>query len=238
MRKLLALVTLFAYLAMTPMAFAEETSIYVGHMCPLKSMFLNNPVLLEEHLAASYKESNCGEKNSATSYLEKGDCTAEGKVITEISEVIGSDTEVVGDGTEENPDNKIITVYKGTCCLSEEKDESGNMIGCTDVRSLYTKSYEDCTKYLLSCEKRQWIIGVSGAGILKVYVKQLYRWGAVTVGFIAVVTIIVSGIQISISGVSGDITSAKNRILQAIAGLVLLFLSGIILYTINPTFFS
>jgi bacteriorhodopsin len=82
------------------------------------------------------------------------------------------------------------------------------------------------------------VIGTSGAGIIKVYVKQIYRWAAMTVGTVAVVTMVISGIQISMSGVSGDISSAKTKMMSALAGLVLLFLSGLILYTINPTFFS
>ena len=74
--------------------------------------------------------------------------------------------------------------------------------------------------------------------IVKIMVKQIYTWGAFTVGSMAVMTIILNGVRISMSGVSGDITEAKNKILQAIAGIVLLFMSGIILYTINPDFFT
>jgi type IV secretory pathway VirB2 component (pilin) len=56
---------------------------------------------------------------------------------------------------------------------------------------------------------------------------------------IAVLIIVISGIQISAAG--GDqttVTNAKNRIVQSLGGLVILFLSAIILYTINPTFFT
>lgn len=185
----------------------------------------NKGVEFEKALGESYKDKKCGEPNSLTGYLEKGDCTANGEIVTEITEVIG--------GEVESGDNRIIDVYKGSCCLYAV---SGGE--CKDTRYIYTEEYGTCIDNATNCEKRQWIISTSGTGIIKVYVKQLYRWAAATVGFIAVVTIVVSGIQISISGVSGDITSAKNRILQSIAGIVLLFLSGIILYTINPDFFS
>jgi hypothetical protein len=257
MRKFIALASLLTYLATTiaifsPMAFAVEYTNSLEDqtgdlkMCSFGTKisfqseaqyieFLqydkNSSIEFEEELGASYgNEGNeCGKPNSVTKFLEKGDCTAEGKVITEISEVIGTDT-ATADG-----ENEIKTVYKGACCMVAVGDE------CKETRNIYTTGetgYNDCDAAAVGCNKRQWIIGTSGTGILKVYVKQLYRWGAVTVGFIAVVSIVVSGIQISISGVSGDITSAKNRIMQAIMGLVLLFLSGIILYTINPGFFS
>ena len=68
--------------------------------------------------------------------------------------------------------------------------------------------------------------------------EQIFTWGALTVGSIAVMTIVLNGVRIQMSGVSGDITEAKNKIFQAIAGIVLLFLSGLILYTINPGFFT
>lgn len=48
--------------------------------------------------------------------------------------------------------------------------------------------------------KIQWLISSTGAGILKTYVKQIYVFGAGIVGFIAVATIVGSGIQISVSG--------------------------------------
>ena len=58
-------------------------------------------------------------------------------------------------------------------------------------------------------------------------------------GIIAVLVIVVSGIQISIDQGSGEgVTAAKNRITQSLAGLVILFLSALILYSINPTFFT
>ena len=47
-----------------------------------------------------------------------------------------------------------------------------------------------------------------------------------------------SGIEISMAAEdSAKVDAAKARIMQSIAGLVLLFLSGLVLYTINPSFF-
>lgn len=179
-------------------------------------------------------EAKCGEPNSFTGYLEKGDCTEEGKVVTEITEIIAPNTDI-------DEDNEIITVYAGLCCLAYSEEDNGGIL-CKDVRTIYTQTYDECAgsngNGSASCEKRQWVIGKTGIGILKLMVKQIYTFGAIMVGSIAVATIIFQSIKISASGVSGDITESKNKILQAITGIVLLFLSGLILYTINPEFFG
>ncbi len=210
-------------------------------------------------LGDSYDDSGatCGETNSISGFLEKGDCTAAGKVITEITEVIAPDVLLDEDG-DGDADNEVITVYAGLCCMGYEIDDDGNFEHCDDVRTVYTETYEGCDsgtegngyymdkgpygnegkEGLYSCEKRQWVIGDSGIGIVKLMVKQIFTFGVLAVGSIAVSTIVFQGIKISVSGVSGDITESKNKILQAIGGIVLLFLSGLILYAINPTFFG
>jgi|GEM_PF-2124156 len=173
----------------------------------------------------------CGEEvNPATGYLEQGDCAADGLIVTEIAEAFAGNTSI-GD------EAKVTTVYKGVCCMILE-DQGDGTYECKDQRTIYFTSSDNCNGGSMECSRRQWIIGDSGASIIKVYVKQIYIWAAGTIGFIAVVTIVLNGIRISVSGVSGDITQAKERIIQAISGLVLLFMSGLILYTINPTFFS
>lgn len=180
-----------------------------------------------EQLNAHFDKENCGVKaNSFTGFYEKGDCSADGRVITEIYEIIAPDTSI-----DEN--NQIISLYAGNCCLASSNEDT-----CEDEVTIYTDTYDNCDKYAEGCERRQWIIGDSGAGIIQVVVKQVYTWGALAVGGIAVMTMILQGVKISMSGVSGDISESKNKILQAIAGIVLLFLSSLILYTINPQFFG
>ncbi len=101
------------------------------------------------------------------------------------------------------------------------------------------RPYEDGCPEGAQCSIVQIIIGQSGTGLLKTYVAIIYRWAAGIVGIIAVLVIVVSGIQISIDQGSGEgVTAAKNRITQSLAGLVILFLSALILYSINPTFFT
>lgn len=88
------------------------------------------------------------------------------------------------------------------------------------------------------CQRVQIIKADSGVNLLNQYVGMIYFWAAGTIGIIAVLTMVISGLQImSAGGDSGKIDPAKSRIMQALVGLVILFLSGLILYTINPTFF-
>lgn len=93
-------------------------------------------------------------------------------------------------------------------------------------------------KVSYSCQQVEVLFSRGGTSLIEGYIGSIYRWSAGIVGIIAVLIIIGSGIQISASG--GDsqaIESAKGRIIKSIGGIVILFLSGLILYTINPTFF-
>ncbi|MEK7524031.1 MAG: pilin [Patescibacteria group bacterium] len=89
------------------------------------------------------------------------------------------------------------------------------------------------------CSALNRISDYSGAGLVAQYISVLYKWAASVVGIIAVLVITFSGIQIATAGGdSAKLDSAKNRIAQSLAGLAILFLSGLILYTINPGFFT
>lgn len=88
---------------------------------------------------------------------------------------------------------------------------------------------------VVSCENVYFVCGASGAEVLKNYIRVIYLWGASLGSLIAVLIIVASGIQIS---AGNDVDAAKNRIMQSLGGLAILFLSALILYTINPTFFT
>lgn len=76
-------------------------------------------------------------------------------------------------------------------------------------------------------------------GLIQVYVGLIYRWAAGIVGVIAVLIIIVSGIQISTAnGEPSVVEEARKRILQSLGGIAILFLASALLYVINPTFFK
>ncbi len=182
-------------------------------------------------------QGKCGELNDG--FFEKRDCTREGFLITEITEPLGAPVNV------EDSESKIINVYAGVCCLlpvispEGKKGADGKTEAiCEEERTIYTATFESCVENAVFCDQRQWIISRTGAGILKVFVKQFYMIMATMVGSTAVVTLVINGVRISVSGVTGDISEAKQKIFQAIGGIVILFLSGMILYTINPGFFS
>lgn len=90
-----------------------------------------------------------------------------------------------------------------------------------------------------TCEEIMVILHQGGTSLITGYVSTLYIWGASIAGLIAVVVVIISGIQLSASG--GDsqaVESSKNRIIKSLTAIAVLFLSALILYTINPTFFT
>lgn len=101
-----------------------------------------------------------------------------------------------------------------------------------------TDEYKKEYKTTASCKAVQVYLSKGGTTLLLNYISTIYKWAASIVGIIAVTVIIISGIQISLAG--GDtqaVENAKARIVKSLSGIVVLFLSGLILYTINPTFF-
>ncbi|MEK7528568.1 MAG: pilin [Patescibacteria group bacterium] len=103
----------------------------------------------------------------------------------------------------------------------------------------YNGSFTGDGRPTWTCTTGEMITGASGTGLLSNFIAALYRWAASIVGIAAVLIIVVSGIQISMGGdgSSGVVDEAKKRILQSLIGIAILFLSGLILYIINPTFF-
>ena len=110
--------------------------------------------------------------------------------------------------------------------------------------TLNTESKQKCKDpdiqgTLYHCIEYQLILSNSGTIVIYTYINTIYRWAATIVGLISVMVIIFSGIQIATSGGETEVLSnAKSRIIKSLSGLAVLFLSGLILYTINPTFFT
>ncbi len=95
------------------------------------------------------------------------------------------------------------------------------------------------TGILYHCTEVQLLLSQSGTIVIYMYINTIYRWAATIVGLISVMVMIFSGIQIATSGGETEVlTNAKSRIIKSLSGLAVLFLSGLILYTINPTFFT
>jgi hypothetical protein len=154
----------------------------------------------------------------------KGENGTDSYTLSELNEPISDFDEVLTDanGVEVS---RVFTKYK---CEGDSK-------------WAYVKYTSDgsCPTDAEYCTYVQLIYSQSGTGLLKTYIAILYRWAAGIVGIISVLVIVISGIQISADQGSGEaVGSAKNRIMQSLAGLVILFLSALILYTINPTFFN
>jgi len=92
---------------------------------------------------------------------------------------------------------------------------------------------------LLSGEDNAMLSGDTGMDLVTKYIKMIYTYGASILGIICVLIIVISGIQISMGGAQADlVSSAKTRIFQALLSLAILFLSAVILKTINPGFFT
>jgi len=71
------------------------------------------------------------------------------------------------------------------------------------------------------------------------YISVVYKYAVVIAGILAVLVIIVSGLQWTASAGSSEIVgSAKTRILNAVFGLIIAVGSYTILYVINPTLVS
>lgn len=120
----------------------------------------------------------------------------------------------------------LFTVDKDGKCEATPACTNEKPKNATDANSVF------CTNVLVLFSK-------GGTSLIEGYISIIYTWAASIVGLIAVTVIIISGIQIAISG--GDSTAldaGKNRIIKSLSGLAVLFLSGLILYTINPNFFT
>lgn len=67
------------------------------------------------------------------------------------------------------------------------------------------------------------------------YINYFFIFAIVTAGFIGVISIVISGLQIlAFAGSLGVVGAAKERIIGSILGIILLMLSFVILRTINP----
>ncbi|OGJ42781.1 hypothetical protein A3B60_02225 [Candidatus Peregrinibacteria bacterium RIFCSPLOWO2_01_FULL_39_12] len=147
---------------------------------------------------------------------------------------------------ESDPDFKQRKCYRHTLQFRDKQLESVETLtelskeACPleNAEALADSSIDEF-KILYTCREIQVILSKGGTSMIYGYIAMIYQWGASIVGIIAVTVIVFSGIQISAAG--GDpeaVTSAKKRILQSLAGIAVLFLSGLILYTINPNFFT
>ena len=89
------------------------------------------------------------------------------------------------------------------------------------------------------CEPVMVYLSAAGTGLLYYYIGQVYRYVAGVGGLLAVLILVIAGIMRTTAGDNtNQITQANNLVTKSITGLIVLFLSAIILYTINPNFFT
>ena len=100
--------------------------------------------------------------------------------------------------------------------------------------------FQDLKKPLPTINESQFNTEASEGGtrMYVYFVKAVFLWGAGIVGLACVLIIAASGIEIMVRGASADIEESKGRILNSFFGLTVLFLGGLFLQTINPTFFT
>ena len=150
--------------------------------------------------------------------------------------------------TEENISNATDTQGKMGGKESKEQVLNCFRVNTLDKELKWKPTYDEtCTNEETNppkegnklCQKVQVYYAKSGAELLYTYMSRIYRWAAGTIGIVSVLFLVVGGIEMSAAqGDSGKIEKAKGRIQQSLAGLVLLFLSALFLFTINPNFFT
>ena len=115
-------------------------------------------------------------------------------------------------------------------------------IPCIESESdVYTED-EHGNQWVCKANSTVWqqvISGDDGSEILTLDAGMIYKWLAGFIELLAVLFIVVGGIQISTAGANQEgVQAAKDRIIAALVALTLLFLASLILYTINPNFFK
>ena len=164
----------------------------------------------------------------------------EGYIVTKIEEPLEINEDESDENFKQRKCYRHILQFRDKTLESVETSTELSKEACPleEAESLADASAPEF-QILYSCREIQVILSKGGTSMIYGYIGMIYQWGASLVGIIAVTVIVFSGIQISAAGGEQEaVTSAKKRILQSLAGIAVLFLSGLILYTINPNFFT
>lgn len=164
-------------------------------------------------------------------------------IISILEENIGTDSKFSKDDQ-----TRIINCFRETKCIAAPSkvdltNASPEQIERELSKKTCTSTYVDtCTPIENGesyCDRVQAIISLSGLSMLFSYIALIYKWAAGIVGVVSVMFMIYGSLMLMTAGDSTEnVDKAKAKIIQSMAGLALLFLSAIILYTINPTFFT
>jgi hypothetical protein len=222
-------------------------------------LILPNIAMAENETYKSFLKSN----NCVASYsgdpLCKGSHNTSGSTLDTLYKAIFSQGAVITLLDEPLSDDNIITVLK---MCSYKETGTGTEIVINNCSEYYTESCpnEDITgiKHIsnnlvttkpsnkkvkdiayFTCTTKQVIIAASGTGLIQKYLRMIYNLGTAVAGIFAILIIMFNGIKISVSGSDESaVDEAKKQITNSLLALTVLFLSGFILYIINPNFFT
>ncbi|MBD3270288.1 hypothetical protein GF376_02070 [Candidatus Peregrinibacteria bacterium] len=143
-----------------------------------------------------------------------------------------------------NDSDLTINCARKTECTFEAPDEAEGETS-NKVQTCSSEYVEDseCTSSedgdtIVRCDFIQAYIAGSGTSLLYGYIGKIYQYVAGIGGLIAVFTIVLGGVMIAAAGGDSErVSKAKSMITRSITGLIVLLLSALILYTINPNFF-
>lgn len=107
-----------------------------------------------------------------------------------------------------------------------------------DINTQLSSGKVNATDQFTICEPVMVYVANAGNNLLYYYIGKVYRYAATLGGTLAVLIMIVAGVMYATAGDSDRTGKAKDIITKCLSGLALLFLSAIILYTINPNFFT
>ena len=114
-----------------------------------------------------------------------------------------------------------------------EATEPSTADGGEDTKKRYKLKLDTFTK------NDDIIEGDTGVELWKNFTIKIYKAAAGIIGIICVLIIVFSGIQISLGGLSSEgVNQAKERIIQALLSLILLFGASLLLRVVNPGFFG
>ncbi len=136
-------------------------------------------------------------------------------------------------------------------CASEFGDyPSSNLLCFTDKQCKLQKGVLDKTQQPECLKGEKWcypdpaqqakvklqlsIAGMTEVSNLGDYLNSFYKWMLNSGIIIAIIFVMIGGLQYVLAAGGGDVSKAKTRIKNAVIGLALLIFSYLILFTVNP----
>jgi hypothetical protein len=141
---------------------------------------------------------------------------------------VGWDMAVCAYSPDQRPQFNTICFNEGSC-----KNQKGELDSFQPGECIPGMHY--C--YATSNEKTKLQVKIGGmtqTSDYGEYIGVAYKWLVGAASIIAIVFIMIGGLQYAVAGGHGDVAGAKKRILNAVVGLVLLLSTWLILYTVNP----